>query len=156
VTSDIRTFWSNAHHRHVVVQLQDHAQHIDEAVEGCRRALTTMFSVMLPRNPFPVSFCELLDVFKTSRRIHRQIELNLIAGANFSLAWVCKWHLQLDFNNIYQGLPPQRSRSTAMHAHMNATIEPTRRIIAQLLEDDAGFFREQHYLDPLLARPIDD
>jgi hypothetical protein len=103
-TSDIRTFWSNAHHRHVVVQLQDRAQHIDEAVEGCRRALTTMFSVMLPRNPFPVSFCELLDVFKTSRRIHRLIELNLIAGANFSLAWVCKWHLQLDFNNTYQGL----------------------------------------------------
>jgi hypothetical protein len=53
-----------------VVRLQDHAQHIAEPVEGCRRALTTMFSVMLPRNPFPASFRELLDVFKSSQRIH--------------------------------------------------------------------------------------
>jgi hypothetical protein len=87
-TSDINTFWSDAHHRHAVVQQQDHAHHIEEAVEGCRRSLTTMFYVMLPRNPFPASFRELLDVFKTSRRIHRLIELNLIAGDNFALAWV--------------------------------------------------------------------
>jgi hypothetical protein len=45
-----------------------------------------MFSVMLPRNPFLDKFCQLLDTFKTSRRIHRLIELNLIAGANFALA----------------------------------------------------------------------
>jgi hypothetical protein len=43
-----------------------------------------------------------------------------------------------------------------MQAHMNATIDPARRIIAHLLEDDAGFFREHHYLDSLLAGPIDD
>jgi hypothetical protein len=115
-----------------------------------------MFLVMLPRNPFPVNFCELLDVFKTSRCIHRLLELNLIAGANFALAWVQKWHPQLDFSNMSQGLPPQRSRPTSMHAHMNATIELARRIIAHLLEADAQFFREQYYLDPLLAGPIDD
>jgi hypothetical protein len=28
------------------------------------------------------------------------IELNLIAGANFALAWVRKWHPQLNFNNM--------------------------------------------------------
>jgi hypothetical protein len=33
------------------VLLQDHAQHIGEAVDGCRRSLTTMHSMMLPRNP---------------------------------------------------------------------------------------------------------
>jgi hypothetical protein len=90
-TFDICTFWSDARRRHAVVWLQDHAHHIEEAVEGCRRALTTMFSAMMLKNPFPVSFCELLDVFKTSRRIHRLIELNFIGGANFALAWVCKW-----------------------------------------------------------------
>jgi hypothetical protein len=99
-----------------------------------------MFSVMLPRNPFHASFRELLDVFKTSRRIHRLIELNLIAGANFALAWVRKWHPQLNFNTMSQGLPPQRSRATLMRAHMHATIDATRRIIAQLLEADAHFF----------------
>jgi hypothetical protein len=65
--------------------LQDHAQHIGEAVDGCRKALTTMHSVMLPRNPLPGSFTQLLEVFKSSQRIHRLIELNLVAGANFAL-----------------------------------------------------------------------
>jgi hypothetical protein len=156
VTSDINTFWSDAHRLHAVVRLQDCAQHIEEVMEGCRRALTTMFSIMLPRNPFPANFHELLNIFKTSRRIHRLVELNMIAGANFALAWVRKWHPQLNFDNISQGLPPQRSRSTSMQAHMNATIEPTRRIIARLLEADAQFFLEHHYLNPLLDGPIDD
>jgi hypothetical protein len=42
-----------------------------------------------------------------------------------------------------------------MRAHMDAMIEPVRRIIARLLEADAQFFREQYYLDPLLAGPAD-
>jgi hypothetical protein len=100
VSSDTTTFWSGTCHRDVVVQLQDHAQHIEEVVEGCRRALTTMFSVMLPRNPFHASFRELLDVFKTSRSNHRLIELNLIASANFALAWARKWHPHLNFNTM--------------------------------------------------------
>jgi hypothetical protein len=62
-----------------------------------------MFSVMLPRNPFPENFRQLLDTFKTSRRIHRLIELNLVDDANFSLAWVRKWHSHINFNTISQG-----------------------------------------------------
>jgi hypothetical protein len=38
--------------------------------------LTTMHSVMLPRNPLLGSFKQLLDVFRSSQRIHRLIELN--------------------------------------------------------------------------------
>jgi hypothetical protein len=45
-----------------------------------------MFSVMLPRNPFPGNFHQLLDVFiRSSDRIHRMIRLNLVAGANLIL-----------------------------------------------------------------------
>jgi hypothetical protein len=137
--SDIKTFWSDTRRRHAVVLLQDRAQHIDEAVEGCRRALMTMFSVMLLRNHFPTIFHELLDVFRSSRHIHHLIELNLIAGANFALAWVLKSHSQLDFDSISRGLPPRRSRSTTMRVHVDATIEPARRIIACLLQADASF-----------------
>jgi hypothetical protein len=100
VSSDTDTFWSDARHHHAMVRLQDRAQHIEEAMEGCRGALTTMFYVMLPRNPFPASFHELLDVFKTSRRIHHLIELNLIAGTNFALACMQKWHPQLNFTTM--------------------------------------------------------
>jgi hypothetical protein len=44
----VESFWSNPRHRRAIVLLQDHAQHIGEAVDGCRRSLTTMHSVMLP------------------------------------------------------------------------------------------------------------
>jgi hypothetical protein len=32
---------------------------------------------------------------------------------------------------------------------MDATLQPARRLIARLLQEDAMFFREHHYLDPL-------
>jgi hypothetical protein len=32
---------------------------------------------------------------------------------------------------------------------MDATLQPARRLIARLLQEDATFFREHHYLDPL-------
>jgi hypothetical protein len=34
---------------------------------------------------------------------------------------------------------------------MDATLEPARRMIVKLLEADADFFREYHYLNPLLV-----
>jgi hypothetical protein len=48
-----------------MVLLQDWTQHIGEAVDGCQKALMTTFSVMLPINPFPENFGQLLEVFKT-------------------------------------------------------------------------------------------
>jgi hypothetical protein len=52
----VKTFWSDPQHRNAIVLLQDRAQHIGEAVDGCQKALTTMHSVMLPRNPLPRTF----------------------------------------------------------------------------------------------------
>jgi hypothetical protein len=111
---------------------------------------------MLPRNPPPENFGQLLEVFDTSRHIHRLIELNLVAGANCALGWVQKWHSKLNFNTISRGLPPpQRSKSSVLWVHMDATLEPTRRMIAKLLEADAGFFHEYHYLNPLMVDSLD-
>jgi hypothetical protein len=91
VLANTDTFWSDGHCCQAVVRLQDHAQHIEDVVQGCQRALTTMFSVMLPRNPFLENFHQLLDTFRSSDRIHHLIKLNLVAGANFALAWIRKW-----------------------------------------------------------------
>jgi hypothetical protein len=88
VSKDASSLWADPRHRNAVVLLQDRAQHIGEAVDGFRKSLTTMYSVMLPRNPLPGSFTHLLDVFRSSHRIHRLIELNLVAGANFALGWI--------------------------------------------------------------------
>jgi hypothetical protein len=128
------------------VLLQDRAQHIGEAVDGCRRSLTTMHSAMLPRNPLPGTFSQLLDAFRSSQRIHCLIELNLVAGANFALGWTRKWHPRLNYSSMSINLPPG---GAMLRVHKDATLQPARRLIARLLQQDAAFFREHHYLDPL-------
>jgi hypothetical protein len=42
-----------------------------------------------------------------------------------------------------------------MRAHVDGTLEPVKRMISRLLEADASFFQEQHYLDPLLSGPAE-
>jgi hypothetical protein len=87
------------------------------------------FTVMLPRNPLPGSFPLLLDTFRSSQRIHRLIELNIVAGANFALGWMRKWYPRLNYSSMSLSLAPGGA-SLRVHA-------------------DAAFFREYHYLDPL-------
>jgi hypothetical protein len=36
-----------------------------------------------------------------------------------------------------------------LRVHMDATLQPARRLIARLLREDVVFIREHHYLDPL-------
>jgi hypothetical protein len=146
VSKDASSLWADPRRRSAVVLLQDRAQHIGEAVDGCRKALTTMHSVMLPRNPLPGSFTQLLEVFKSSQRIHRLIELNLVAVANFALGWIRKWHPKLNHSSMSLGFPQGGVR---LQVHMDATFQPARRIIARLLREDATFFCEHHYLNPL-------
>jgi hypothetical protein len=122
--------------RCAIVLLQDRAQHIGEAINGCRRSLTTMYSVMLPCNPLPGSFPWLLDAFRSSQRIHRLIELNLVAGANFALGWTRKWHPRLNYSSMSLSMPPGGAR---LQVHMDATLQPARRLIARLLREDSHF-----------------
>jgi hypothetical protein len=131
------TLWSDPRHRSAIVLLQDRAQHIGESVDGCRRAFTTMHSVMLPRNPLPATFPLLLDTFRSSHRIHRLIELNLVAGANFALGWIRKWHPRLNYSSMSLSLAPG---GASLQVHMESTLQPARRLVARLLEADAVFF----------------
>jgi hypothetical protein len=142
----VDSLWSDPQRRHAIVLLQDRAQHIGEAVDGCRRSLMTMHSVMLPHNPLPSTFPQILDAFRSSLRIHRLIELNLVVGANFALGCTRKWHPRLNYSSMSLSLPP---RGAMLRVHMDATLQPARRLIARLLQQDAAFFREHHYLDPL-------
>jgi hypothetical protein len=147
ITSEgIESLWCDPRRRSAIMLLQDRAQHIRESVDGCRRALVTMHSVMLPRNPLPRSFPLLLDVFRSSQHIHRLIELNLVAGANFALRWMRKWHPRLNYSSMSLSYP---SGGASLRVHLENTLQPARRIIARLLREDAVFFREYHYLDPL-------
>jgi hypothetical protein len=146
VSKDASSLWADPRRRSAIVLLYDCAQHIGEAVDGCQNSLTTMYSVMLPRNPLPGSFKQLLDVFRSSQQIHRLIELNLVASANFALGWIHKWHPRLDYNSMSLGFPQGGVR---LQVHMDATLQPARRIIARLLREDAAFFPRA----PLLKSP---
>jgi hypothetical protein len=146
VSKDASSLWADPRRRSAVVLLQDSAQHIGEAVDGCRKSLTTMYSVMLPRNPLPGSFKQLLDIFRSSQQIHWLIELNLVAGANFALGWIRKWHPRLNYSSMSLGF---HQGGVRLQVHMDATLQPARRIIARLLREDATFFHEHHYLNPL-------
>jgi hypothetical protein len=152
VSKDTNSLWADPRRRSAVVLLWDCAQHIGEAVNGCQISLTTMYSVMLPRNPPPKNFKQLLDAFRSSQRIHRLIELNLVAGANFALGWICKWHPRLNYSSMSLCFPPGR---VMLEVHMDAILQPARRIIARLLQEDAGFFRDYHYLNPLAVDDSD-
>jgi hypothetical protein len=124
-STDTNTFWIDPRRRSAIVLLQDRAQHIGEAVDGCQKSLTTMYSVVLLRNSPPPNFGQLLNVFRTSRRVHRLIELNLVAG-NFALGWIRKWHQRLNYSSMSLSLPPGRA---TLRVHMDATLQPARRML---------------------------
>jgi hypothetical protein len=69
-----------------------------------------------------------------------------VAGANFALGWTRKWHPRLIYSSMSLSMPPGGVR---LRVHMDATLQPARRLIARLLREDAVFSREHHYLDPL-------
>jgi hypothetical protein len=100
---------------------------------------------MLPHNAMPRDFRQLLETFRMSQRVHLLIKLNTIAGANFALGWMRKWHPRLDYDRMSQSLPPGRA---IVGVHMDAMLEPAKRIISRLLQEDARFFREYRYLNP--------
>jgi hypothetical protein len=151
-SKDTDSLWVDPRRRSTIVLLQDRAQNIGEAVDGCQRSLTTMYYVMIPCNPPPESFKQLLDAFRSSQRIHRLIELNLVAGANFALGWIRKWHPRLNYSSMSPSLP---LGCVTLRVHMDATLQPARRIIARLLQEDAVFFHEHHYLNPLMVDDSD-
>jgi hypothetical protein len=85
----------------------------------------------------PRDFRQLLETFRTSQRVYLLIKLNLIAGPNFALGWMRKWNPRLNFDRLSQSLPLGR---ITVGIHMDATLEPARRIISRLLQEDARFF----------------
>jgi hypothetical protein len=87
----------------------------------------------------------LLETFRTSQQVHLLIKLNLIDGANFALGWMRKWHPRLNYDSMSEELPPRRA---TLGVHMDATLQPARRIISRLLQEDTRFFRKHHYLNP--------
>jgi hypothetical protein len=69
-----------------------------------------------------------------------------VVDANFALGWIRRWHPRLNYSSMSLSLPPG---GAMLRVHMDATLQPGRRLIARLLQEDVVFFREHHYLDHL-------
>jgi hypothetical protein len=54
------------------------------------------------------------------------VKLQLVAGAQFALAWVRKWKHKLDFDEISKGFPPHKSKGVHLKKHLEATLDPQR------------------------------
>jgi hypothetical protein len=78
----------------------------------------------------------LLDEFKSTRNIHRLVKLQLVAGAQFALASVRILKPKLDFDGISKGFPHRKGKEIRLKKHLEATLEPAKRIINRLLEAD--------------------
>jgi hypothetical protein len=57
---------------------------------------------------------------------------------------------KLDFNEISKGFPPRKSKVIHLKKHLEVTLEPVKRMVDRLLEADAGYFEDHHYLEPVL------
>jgi hypothetical protein len=95
-----------------------------------------------------------MDAFGSSKNMNRLVKLQLVAGAQFALAWVHKWKSKLDFDTISKGFPPYRSKGVQLKRHLDATLEPAKRMIDRLLQADSGYFGEHHYLERILPEPV--
>jgi hypothetical protein len=111
------------------VLLRDCVDQIEGIVETCQKSLMTTLTVMLPRNHPPDNFRGLLDVFKSSRNIYHLVKLQLVAGAQFALAWVRKWKPKLDFDEMSKGFPACKSKGIHLKKHLKETLEPAKRMI---------------------------
>jgi hypothetical protein len=58
----------------------------------------------------------------------------------------------LNYSSMSLSFPPG---CVKLQVHMDATLQPARRIIGRLLQEDAGFFPEHHYLNPLAVDDSD-
>jgi hypothetical protein len=84
------------------------------------------------------------------------VKLQLIAGAQLALAWVRIWKPKLNIDEISQGFPPKRETKlgVCMSRQYKAIDEPAKRKIDRLLQADATYSEDLHYLDPILSDPV--
>jgi hypothetical protein len=59
---------------------------------------------------------------------------------------------KVEFSSMLLSFPQGGVR---LQVHMDATLQPARRIIARLLQEDAMFFCEHHYLKPIGVDDLD-
>jgi hypothetical protein len=59
---------------------------------------------MFSRNPQPENLTQLMVKFKDVRNIHNFVKAQMVAGTNFALIWLRIYHLEMDLDEVMQGV----------------------------------------------------
>ena len=109
-----------------------------------------VYNAMFPRNLQPKTLPELMNKFKSVRRIHGFVKAQLMAGARFSMIMLQICYPKLDMSNVVT-LCHERLRKRRRNVDkINETVTPVaEKMIEDLLRMDAAYFTENHYADSM-------
>jgi hypothetical protein len=102
-THDVN-FWANEGRTRRIVQFQDRATQTREFLDFCNNTLGMVYNAMFPRNPQPGNLTQLMVKFKDVRNIHNFVKAQMVAGPNFALIWLRIYHLEMDLDEVMQGV----------------------------------------------------
>jgi hypothetical protein len=151
------SFWSSPDRTRRIVRFQDRAAQVREYLEFCTKTLAMVYNAMFPRNLQPKTLPDLMDKFKSVRRIHGFVKAQLMAGARFSLIMLQICYPKLDMSNVVDLCHAKLRKRRRNVDKINNVVTPVaEKIIEDLLRMDAAFFKEYHYADTMGASAEDE
>ena len=150
------SFWSSPDRTRQIVRFQDRASQVREYLDFCTKTLAMVYNAMFPRNLQPKTLPELMNKFKSVRRIHGFVKAQLMAGARFSMIMLQICYPKLDMSNVVD-LCHERLRKRRRNVDkINEAVTPVaEKMIEDLLRMDAAYFTENHYADSMGASAED-
>ena len=151
------SFWSSPDRTRRIVRFQDRAAQVREYLEFCTKTLAMVYNAMFPRNLQPKTLPDLMDKFKSVRRIHGFVKAQLMAGARFSLIMLQICYPKLDMSNVVDLCHAKLRKRRRNVDKINDAVTPVaEKMIEDLLRMDAAFFKEYHYADTMGASAEDE
>ncbi len=146
------SFWSSPDRTRQIVRFQDRASQVREYLDFCTKTLAMVYNAMFPRNLQPKTLPELMNKFKSVRRIHGFVKAQLMAGARFSMIMLQICYPKLDMSNVVDLCHARLRKRRRNVDKINEAVTPVaEKMIEDLLRMDAAYFTENHYADSMGA-----
>ncbi|KAK1684860.1 hypothetical protein QYE76_045708 [Lolium multiflorum] len=130
---------------------------VREYLEFWTKTLAMVYNAMFPRNLQPKTLPDLMDKFKSVRRIHGFVKAQLMAGARFSMIMLQICYPKLDMSNVVDLCHAKLRKRRRNVDKINDVVTPVaEKMIEDLLRMDTAFFKEHHYADTMGASAEDE
>jgi hypothetical protein len=145
-------FWATPDRTRQIVRFQDRAGQVREYLDFCTKTLAMVYNAMFPRNLQPKTLLDLMNKFKSVRRVHGFVKAQLMAGARFSMIMLQICYPKLDMSNVVDLCHKRLKKRKRNVDKINEVVTPiAERMIDDLLRMDAEYFTDSHYADSLGA-----